>query len=311
MASTAHHDTSRRVFHALPDPTGAWAFTETASRSFLRKWDLSKNARARRFRYTTPFHRMNPDGFLVDFFNSEVVNEHLQVMGSDKQWRSVVRGVPKGTAGLGDGDREDSNEVKNVGNKKCVKVAYEKIQCTSTSMQIFDPLKDGSAEPRIVRDKSDALMRRVEDIIQGFPVGDELRAFLLDEANGNFENQLVAPENRREFLWKIFEHLVLGGASCQYEDSLSPYENTTKAVYKSLVRAKKKEETDGDETNAAVVSDVYLIKSVSVSASCATETETEVQLFPKPGHKQNWCYLCVDPWRKHVTVWYHGYVPYW
>ena len=34
-------------------------------------------------------------------------------------------------------------------------------------------------------------------------------------------------------------------------------------------------------------------------------------LYPKSNNLQNFCYLCVDPWKRHVTVWYHGYRAYW
>ena len=88
---------------------------------------------------------------------------------------------------------------------------------------------------------------------------------------------------------------------CQYEETLSPYEDVAKAVYKSLVRAKK----DGD--GAAVASDVYSATAIFPAGG----TKNAVSLFPRPNHVQNFCYLCVDPWRRHVTVWYHAHVPHW
>jgi len=99
---------------------------------------------------------------------------------------------------------------------------------------------------------------------------------------------------------------------CQYEETLSPYEDVAKAVYKSLVRAKR----DGDG-NAAVVTDVYSATEVSFfcgapnEKNATTGKKKAVSLFPIPNHRQNFCYLCVDPWRRHVTVWYHAHVPHW
>ena len=99
---------------------------------------------------------------------------------------------------------------------------------------------------------------------------------------------------------------------CQYEETLSPYEDVAKAVYKSLVRAKR----DGDG-NAAVVTDVYSATEVSFfcgapnEKNATTGKKKAVSLFPRPNHRQNFCYLCVDPWRRHVTVWYHAHVPHW
>ena len=111
-------------------------------------------------------------------------------------------------------------------------------------------------------------------------------------------------------MWKIFTHLVLGGSSCQYEETLSPYVDTAKALYKSLVRAKRKEGSSGDSTEAVVVSDVYEVKKLFLGNSSDGEN-TQVSIFPKPNNRQNFTYLCVEPGRKICTVWYHGYVPYW
>ena len=308
MASVPVEETAnRRVFTKLPDPPSDWAFGSNSTRSFLRKWDLAGNGRVCRFRYTNAFHRMNPDGFLCDFFNSDEVNEHFKVLGGDKQWRSV-RAIANETKGDTIGEANPIAERKT--KTKCTSVKYEKIQCTATSMRLFDPLSDGSAEPWIVRKGSDSLMKRIEDIIDGFPVADELRAFLLDSANENVENELIPESDREEFLWKIFTHLVLGRSSCQYEETLSPYVDTAKALYKSLVRAKRKEGSSGDSTEAVVVSDVYEVKKLFLGNSSDGEN-TQVSIFPKPNNRQNFTYLCVEPGRKICTVWYHGYVPYW
>ena len=41
---------------------------------------------------------------------------------------------------------------------------------------------------------------------------------------------------RKELLFKIFQHLTLGGPLNQYEDTIGPYFDTTKLFYKSLIR---------------------------------------------------------------------------
>lgn len=41
---------------------------------------------------------------------------------------------------------------------------------------------------------------------------------------------------RNEFIFRLFRHLCLGGAVCQYEDTVQPYLDATKAIYKDLVR---------------------------------------------------------------------------
>ena len=182
--------------------------------------------------------------------------------------------------------------------------SYAKTPCSAVSMSLFDRLRDDTPEPRITRaGDSDALVRKIEETIDGFAVGDNLRACLVDACDENHET-LFSEAEKAEFLFRVFSHLVLGGSMCQYEETLSPYEDVAKAVYKSLVRAKK----DGD--GAAVASDVYSATAI-VPAGDATKKKNAVSLFPRPNHVQNFCYLCVDPWRRHVTVWYHAHVPHW
>ena len=57
---------------------------------------------------------------------------------------------------------------------------------------------------------------------------------LLLEDSDNYE--MYSDEERDELLLRVFKHLCLGGAVCQYEDDIKPYLDTTKALYKELVR---------------------------------------------------------------------------
>jgi len=47
---------------------------------------------------------------------------------------------------------------------------------------------------------------------------------------------MFSAEERNEFLFLLFRHLCLGGAVCQYEDTVQPYLDATKAIYKDLIR---------------------------------------------------------------------------
>lgn len=57
---------------------------------------------------------------------------------------------------------------------------------------------------------------------------------LLDEECSEYN--LYLKDEREEFIFRIFQMLVLGGILCQYEDVLNPYLEVTKAIYKDLVR---------------------------------------------------------------------------
>jgi hypothetical protein len=48
--------------------------------------------------------------------------------------------------------------------------------------------------------------------------------------------KLISEAHREEFLFRLFKHLCLGGQWCQYEDNIKPYINTTKVLYKDIIR---------------------------------------------------------------------------
>ncbi len=56
---------------------------------------------------------------------------------------------------------------------------------------------------------------------------------LLDPDSDNYD--VFTESQRDEFLFRLFRHLCLGGAICQYEDTVTPYLETTKLLYKDLV----------------------------------------------------------------------------
>lgn len=58
---------------------------------------------------------------------------------------------------------------------------------------------------------------------------------MLQEEDSEHYN-VIGREERGEFLFHLFKHLCLGGELCQYEDTIDPYINTTKQVYKDLIR---------------------------------------------------------------------------
>lgn len=57
---------------------------------------------------------------------------------------------------------------------------------------------------------------------------------LLDEESEEYS--LYSEDERKEFIFRIFQMLVLGGILCQFEDTLEPYLDITKKIYKDLVR---------------------------------------------------------------------------
>lgn len=57
---------------------------------------------------------------------------------------------------------------------------------------------------------------------------------LLDEDSEEYG--LYTENERKEFVFRILQMLVLGGVLCQFEDTLQPYLDVTRSIYKDLVR---------------------------------------------------------------------------
>merc|ERR1712046_461156 len=64
-------------------------------------------------------------------------------------------------------------------------------------------------------------------------------------------------KERKEFLFRIFSHLIFGGASNQYEDHVEEYFKVTKDVYKDLLTVRR-----NDVGDVEVVSTVASILSL-------------------------------------------------
>lgn len=57
---------------------------------------------------------------------------------------------------------------------------------------------------------------------------------LLNKSSDEYD--LYTKNEREEFIFVIFQMLVLGGILCQYEDNIQHYLDTTKTIYKDLIR---------------------------------------------------------------------------
>lgn len=126
-------------------------------------------------------------------------------------------------------------------------------------------------------------------------ISDHLRQMLLCEDSESYE--LYSDEERREFLWLLFEHLALGGACCQFEvrdrgrevegggrkggnkseasphrsssfpqDGLESYLVCAKKIYKEMLSVQKNAASGQIE----VASVTYRVKSIETeSGECA------------------------------------------
>ena len=100
---------------------------------------------------------------------------------------------------------------------------------------------------------------------------------------------------RKEFIFRIFQHITLGGSMCQYEDNVKEYLSTTQKFYKDLMSVFKDSETD----EIKVGSIVFEIKQVD-----------ETDIF-KDDHPQSFMYVIIDPIHWHVHTWHHRWQSWW
>ncbi|GFR40060.1 hypothetical protein Agub_g599 [Astrephomene gubernaculifera] len=250
-----------------PPPTSA--FNDAYVKSQLTKWDLLRNMRYLVVRYTKHYHKMQGQELVTDLLNDPKVQEVFQVLRKGGSWAGLGGSVLRADVSL--------------------------LPASLTRLDLFDKLSEASS-PQIVRANGD-ICKCMEDVREGFQISDLLREMLLVEESENAG--LMSEAERGELLWRLFEHCVLGGACCQFEDKLEPYVEVSKRLYKELVSAQK----DPGSGKVGVSSVVYKINAVHQEAG-------PVELYPSTS-RQNFCYAAVDPARRVVKILYHAFVPYW
>ncbi|XP_041665728.1 cilia- and flagella-associated protein 300 isoform X2 [Cheilinus undulatus] len=162
-----------------------------------------------------------------------------------------------------------------------VQVDVEPVLCTKVSMDLFDPLYSCG-----ILTFSGHVVKCFHDV---YPDYDKLRQ---EEDSEHY--YAVGREERGEFLFRLFKHLCLGGELCQYEDNIDPYIRTTKLIYKDLISVQK----DPESKKISVVSTVLKVWAHDDSGRCYPGGQEEERTF---------AYLIVDPFKRHVTLFYHHY----
>ncbi|TRY99638.1 hypothetical protein DNTS_004829, partial [Danionella cerebrum] len=122
---------------------------------------------------------------------------------------------------------------------------------------------------------SNGILRPSGDIIkcyhEVYPDFDELRMLLLEEESEHYH--IISPSDRQEFLFRLFKHMVLGGELCHVQK-------------------------DPETKEISVVTTV-----LKVSA----HDDTGLYYPSSTEHEQTFAYLCIDPFKRHVYVFYHAF----
>ncbi|XP_008202253.1 cilia- and flagella-associated protein 300-like isoform X2 [Nasonia vitripennis] len=141
--------------------------------------------------------------------------------------------------------------------------------------------------------------KRFDTDIEGFTVSDNLRGMILDEYCEEY--QLFNSEERAEFIFRIFEMLVLGGSLCQFEEELQPYLDTTKKIYKELVRVQKRRQQEQQGANRDLSIGTTVLQVVA-------KNERGEAFYPaNPEHRQNIGFLLIDGSNRQITTLLHQF----
>ena len=225
----------------------------------MAKWGLTeKDMDLAKFRFNQSFNIFNTDKFVKDLLNSYELRTAMPNL-----WSKLPATV-------------DS-------------VQYEKLTTEVINMGFFDILweKDIATETGYIKKEPD-------ELLDGMQMGDRLRYALAFEESEHY--LCFDSEMRKEFIFRVFQHIALGGTICQYEDTINEYLTSTQLAYKDLVTVFKDSETKEIKVGSVVLQ----INGVDGS-----------DLFGDSVHPQNWMYVIIDPLHWHVNVWFHKWTSWW
>lgn len=246
-------------FHFLPDAKFS-SFGSDKIQPILDKWGFGPDMAMCTFRSEQPITPDTLQAMLDDFFKSR------EVIGALAQLAPQIR----------------------VTCPDKVRVHWERVHTKTVSMGFLNKFEDaGAIGP------SGHIRGRIEEDLDGVPICNIIREIILCEESELYDT--FSEADRKEFLFRIFSHLVFGGASNQWEDHVEEYLNVTKAVYKDLLTVRR-----NDTGDVEVLSHVCALRSLGHGG----------QLF-RHENPLNFCYIIADPLMRHIRLWYFSFQPVW
>jgi hypothetical protein len=251
------------IFQTVDDPSHYSNIFTKENFKTLEKWGLSQNMELVKFRFNTSFELQDLQRFLKDLFNDPIVRKNFPPL------TSVI--LP-----------DDQKEIENF--------KYKVLNTRATNMDIFDTLYEND----IVTLETGYIHQDYDVYVEDITISDKLKQAMLVEDSEAYS--VFSQDQRDEFLFHIFKRIVVGGSLCQYENTIEPYLEMTKAFYKDIVSAAKEPETNK----------IY-IRSVPVEILSIEKSN----IYKKKYHPQNFFYVIIDPYQRYVHLWYHNWVPFW
>ncbi len=274
------------------EETGSFSFTalgdaefplmaDRETKNLFEKWGMAPTNSFLAFRFDERFAPEKMDAFCADFFHSAEARAALgmSVLSvSSASSGGTSRALPRGSA-------------------CCCKL----VPTTQVRMDFFNRLR----EEGMVAGESGRIRQCMPEYYDGVESGSMLREMALNEDS---EHALVYDdEEKDEFLYRVFRHLIIGGGMCQPDETIEPYFRCTREIMKGLLTVKKVKSADinaagtGNKAKVVVTSQVIAVEG----------TERNVPgLFPKD-NDHNLCYLIVDPSKRRVVVWRNAWTSIW
>eukprot|EP00050_Salpingoeca_kvevrii_P022439 m.126514 g.126514 ORF g.126514 m.126514 type:complete len:396 (+) comp9707_c0_seq4:4276-5463(+) len=241
---------------------GSATLSAKETRELLAKWSLAETLKCERFRFDQTLHEYESDQFLRELFADPTVQATLKVLASASGTWAPLQG-----------------EVASV--------QHQRVPATATSMEFFDRLYECGA------------LRANGQIVGCIPEYDgpltfnqELQKVLLMQDSDHYD--VFSADERNQLLFRLFTLLVYGGPLNQYEDSIGPYFDLTKGLYKDVISVAK----DPSSGSVYVTSLAFSIQQV----------DGLPKLFPQDDHPQNMMFVVVDPNKRVATVLYNAWV---
>uniref|UniRef100_K3WZF8 Cilia- and flagella-associated protein 300 n=1 Tax=Globisporangium ultimum (strain ATCC 200006 / CBS 805.95 / DAOM BR144) TaxID=431595 RepID=K3WZF8_GLOUD len=262
------HAGNEELFELIPD--GVPVLKDSEVKHKLLQWNLNETLQLQRFRVKAKITPDVEEELVTQFFHNAHVQSTLSL--PEALSSSAFKDAPQ-------------------------RIQCRKLRATATSLSFFDRLV-----PAGLVSGSGALRRCLDEVYDGATASDLLKeAFVSAEAEENLlegsnnANWFSLEQDQQEFIFQLFRALVIGGAMCQSDESVQPYERMVSVLYKALVSVKKHA---SDSLVIDVTSRVYAVEDTRVlPASCVARFST--------------CFVILDPRKRWLTVWRHPFQPFW
>lgn len=271
-------ETGTFSFNLLPEEaSGKFPLeSERETRELFAKWGMDQTNTFLSFRFDERFTLEKFESFCRDFFHSPNVRAALSLPSSASS-SSASGATPRGMG--------------------CCKI----VPTTAVRMDFFNRLK----EEGMVTPETGRIRQCMPEYYDGIESGSMIREMVLNEDS---EHALVYDEDEKdEFLFRVFRHLIVGGGMCQPEEYIDPYFRCTRELMKGLLTVRKVKNAVTSTGSGATKAKVEVTSRVIAVEA----TERDIPGLFQKENDHNLCYLIVDPSKRKVAVWRNSWTSMW